>query len=116
MSARRTKSDEECSTVAVVSTSASKVGLLQRRGLVGVGLRLQAKRELLKQMAPQYRSASAAQKKELLDAFTCTTGYHRKYAMWLLNHAEDAQQAPARPRPRHYGAEVQQALVLAWKR
>jgi site-specific recombinase XerD len=84
--------------------------------MVGVGLSLQAKRELLEQEAPQYRSASAAQKKEILNSFTRSTGYHRKYAMWLLNHPEEGQPAPARPRPRHYGAEVQEVLVLAWEK
>ena len=38
---------------------------------------------------PQYRKASAVKKSTLLDAFTATTGYHRKYARWLLNHAEE---------------------------
>ena len=57
--------------------------------MVRVGLSLQAKRELLQQEAPQYRSASAAQKKEILNSFTRSTGYHRKCAMWLLNHPEE---------------------------
>jgi len=81
-----------------------------------VGLSLQAKRELLEQEAPQYRSASPAQKKEILNAFTRSTGYHRKYAMWLLNHPEEGQLPPARPRPRLYGEEVQKVLVLAWEK
>ena len=80
-----------------------------------MGLSLQAKRELLQQFAPQYRRASAAEKKGLLNAFTRTTGYHRKYAMWLLNHPEEGPSAPVRPRPRQYGAEVQEALVQAWE-
>jgi hypothetical protein len=54
------------------------------------------------------------QKKGLLDAFARTTGYHRTYAMWLLNHPEAGQPAPARPRARQYGAQVQEALVLVW--
>jgi hypothetical protein len=41
-------------------------------------------------MIPQYREASSVKKKsKLLDAFTATTGYKRKYAMWLLNHAKE---------------------------
>jgi len=50
----------------------------------------------------------------LLDAFVATTGYVRKYAMWLLNHAEEVQQTLMRPRPRKSGPEVQQALFLVW--
>jgi len=49
----------------------------------------------------------------LLDAFARATGSHRRYGMWLLNHAEDVLQVPAYARPSHYGPEVQHALFLA---
>ena len=79
------------------------------------GVSLQIKRELLQSMIPQYREASSAKtKSKLLDAFTATTGYNRKYAMWLLNHAKEVQHLPQRPRPRHYGPEVQHTLLLVW--
>jgi len=66
-------------------------------------------------MLPQYREASSVKKKsQLLDAFTATTGYNRKYAMWLLNHAKEVQPPPERQHPRHYGPEVQHALFLVW--
>jgi hypothetical protein len=66
-------------------------------------------------MLPQYREASTVKKKsKLLDAFTASTGYNRKYAMWLLNHAGEGQHSPQRPRPRHYGPDVQHALFLVW--
>ena len=78
------------------------------------GLSLHTRRELLQQIAPQYREASFAKKRMLLDAFTQTTGYSRKYAMWLLNHAEEVQQTPQYPRLRQYGSEVQHALFLVW--
>jgi len=78
-------------------------------------LSLQTKREFLQQMIPQYRKATTVKKKsKLLDAFTTTTGYNRKYPMWLLNHAQVGQPAPQHPRPRHYRPEVQHALFLAW--
>ena len=83
--------------------------------MVGVGVRLNVRREVLYQVAPQYRAASAAQKRELLNAFTQITGYHRKYAMWLLNHPEEGQTIPSRARARQYGPEVQEALVAVWK-
>jgi hypothetical protein len=54
---------------------------------VGESVNLQSRRALLKQFAPQYREASSAQKRVLLDAFAQATGYHRRYGMWLLNHA-----------------------------
>src|SRR5256884_2988155 len=66
-------------------------------------------------MLPQYRGASTVKKKsKLLDAFTAATGYNRKYAMGLLNHAQVEQSTPQRPRPRRYGPEVQHALFLVW--
>jgi hypothetical protein len=79
------------------------------------GMSLQTRRELLQHMLPQYRGASTVKKKsKLLDAFTAATGYNRKYAMGLLNHAQVEQSTPQRPRPRRYGPEVQHALFLAW--
>jgi hypothetical protein len=79
------------------------------------GMSLQTRRALLQHMLPQYRQASTIKKKsKLLDAFTAATGYHRKYATWLLNHAGEGQHVPQRPRPRLYGPEVQHALFLVW--
>ena len=76
-------------------------------------LRLQTRRELLQQVIPQYRQASTVKRKsKLLDAFTTATGYNRKYAMWLLNHAQEEH--PTSQRPRHYGPDVQHALFLVW--
>ena len=76
--------------------------------------RYQVRREVLQQLAPQYRQASAAQKRTLLEAFIAATGYVPKYARWLLNHAEEVQQTHGRSRLRKYGLEVQHALFLAW--
>jgi hypothetical protein len=69
---------------------------------------------LLKQFAPQYCEAASAQKGALLDTFVQATGYHRRYGMWLLNHAEDVLQAPAYKRASYYGPDVQHALFLVW--
>jgi hypothetical protein len=81
---------------------------------VGERVNLQSRRALLKQFAPQYREASYAQKSVLLDVFAQATGYHRRYGMWLLNHAEDVLHAPAYKRQSHYGTEVQHVLFLVW--
>src|SRR5438874_13478691 len=83
-------------------------------GSVDKSLSYQARRELLQQTVPQYREASPSQKRTLLDAFVATTGYHRTYARWLFNHAEEVQQTLQRSRPRQYGLEVQHALFLVW--
>ena len=77
-------------------------------------LRFQARREVLQQMAPQYREASPSQKRTLLEAFIATTGYVPKYARWLLNHAQEVQQAHGCSQFRKYGPEVQHVLFLAW--
>jgi hypothetical protein len=81
---------------------------------VGAKANLQSRRALLKQFAPQYRQASSAQKGVLLDTFAQATGYHRRYGMWLLNHAEEVLHAPAYKRPSHSGPDVQRALFLVW--
>ena len=81
---------------------------------MGESVNLQSRRALLKQFAPQYREASSAQKGVLLDTFALATGYHRRYGMWLLNHAEEVLHAPTYARPSHYGPEVQHALFLVW--
>src|SRR6266513_1831002 len=83
-------------------------------GTVEQSLSYQARRALLQQTVPQYCEASSAQKRTLLDAFVAATGYHRTYARWLLNHAEEVHQTLQRPRPRQYGPEVRHALFLAW--
>jgi hypothetical protein len=82
---------------------------------VGVGLSLQIRRAVLEHMASAYRDAPLAKKRVLLDEFTQTTGYHRTYARWLLNHSEDVLQPVVRhPRQPRYGPEIVDALVQAW--
>jgi hypothetical protein len=77
-------------------------------------LSFQAKREVLHQMAPQYREASLSKKRILLEAFVATTGYVPKYARWLLNHAEEVQRMVGCSHLRRYGADVQHVLFLVW--
>jgi hypothetical protein len=77
--------------------------------------RCQSRRELLVEMVPRYQKASVAQKGALLDEIVAATGYARRYAMWLLNHAEEMQQVPRRRRQRTYGPEVQHALFFVWQ-
>jgi hypothetical protein len=83
-------------------------------GGVEKSLSYQARRALLHQAVPLYREASRSQKRTLLDAFVAATGYNRKYAMWLLNHAKEVQFTSQHPRPRRYGPEVQHTLFLVW--
>ncbi len=47
---------------------------------------LSARQELTNSLAGRYRQANRLEKKRILDEFTATTGYHRKYAVSLLKH------------------------------
>ncbi len=73
-----------------------------------------SKRELLLQIAPRYREASSILKTVILDEFVAATGYARKYAIRLLSQPVPAHLTIKRPRPPHYGPEVQEVLHLAW--
>lgn len=75
----------------------------------------QARRALLRYLAPRYQQASPAQKTLLLDSFMEWTGYTRKYAIELLNHGAHDQQTIQRHRSPQYGQAVQQAMFLSWK-
>jgi len=86
----------------------------RRKRKVEVGLSLSMRREVLRQMAPQYQEASSAHKRVVLADFVRLTGYHRKYAMWLLNHPGHECPSPVRPPRRLYEAEVEEALVHIW--
>ena len=79
---------------------------------MGNGLRTQARRVLLQQVAPAYHRALGPQKQQILEEFVAATGYVRKYAQWLLNHSEGVKAKPTALR-RRYGPEVEEALVLA---
>ena len=82
---------------------------------MAAGLSLQTRRAVLEQMASAYRNAPRTKKRVLLDEFTQTTGYHRTYARWLLNHSQEVLQTVVRhPRQPRYGPEVVDALVQAW--
>jgi cell fate (sporulation/competence/biofilm development) regulator YlbF (YheA/YmcA/DUF963 family) len=74
-----------------------------------------SKRELLQQTAPRYQQATEHQKGVILNEFVAATGYARKYAIRLLNHPGMPRLKIERPRPRHYGQEVQEALHQAWR-
>jgi hypothetical protein len=88
--------------------------MVLEEGKVERPLSYEARRTLLQLMGPRYREASASQKGALLDEFAASTGYVRRYAMWLLNHPIEGQPPHQRQRQRHYGPDVQQALFLAW--
>ncbi len=75
-----------------------------------------SKRELLAVVSPRYVTATGAEKDRLLAEFVATTGYHRKYALALLNHPPRSRSRPVtRPRAKTYTPAVQRALVRLWE-
>ena len=76
---------------------------------------LQSRRELLAVVAPRYQAAQGQERTRILEEFVASTGYHRKYALHLLNHPlPQASSPPARQkrqRRRRYPLAVQQALI-----
>lgn len=75
----------------------------------------QVKWEYLKAIHTRYRQASRPLKQRILDEFCQVSGYHRKYALRLLNGPP-----PGHPRPRTrrreplYGPRVIQVLAAIW--
>jgi hypothetical protein len=75
-----------------------------------------AKWEYLRAIHGRYRQASRKAKSGILDEFCRATGYHRKYALRLLNGPPPgAQRSPRRRRPLTYGPGVIQALRVIWE-
>lgn len=75
-----------------------------------------SRRELLAVVAPRYRAARGEERRWVLEEFIASTGYHRKYALTLLNHPVTKGTAyKKRRRPRQYVFAVQQALLTCWR-
>ena len=106
--------DEARHAVAVAATS-ERTSSLKRKRKVEVGTSLCMRRELLRQFVPQYQEASSAHKRVVLTDFIRLTGYHRKYAISLLNKIQDEQQTVKRPSRCMYGSDVEEALVQVWE-
>lgn len=76
---------------------------------------LSSRRELLNRLMQRYRSSSWQEKRRMLDEFVSGSGYHRKYAVTVLNHgireAAHKKKMPARV----YDEAVRLALITVWK-
>src|SRR5579864_8965948 len=80
---------------------------------------LSSRRELLRSVHSRYRQACKHEKVRILDEFVASTGYHRDYAITLLNGPIPTKdKAPScRPkltRKRLYTPEVQRVLTELW--
>ena len=87
---------------------------------------LKTRRELTHVTHSQYQKATPAAKAPILNAFIATTGYHRKYALTLLNlpfspHSTTTKTGtgisptPKLTRRRLYDKPVEAALLVLWK-
>ena len=75
-----------------------------------------AKWEYLKAIHARYRQATREEKGRILDEFCASTGYHRKYALRLLNGPPPGAARPRRRRrPTTYSAASIQALTTIWE-
>lgn len=74
-----------------------------------------SKRELFAEVQPRYLKANKAEKQKILDEFTASTGYHRKYAIRILKHGYRCR--PNKPKGRRaiYRGEVVEALEQIWE-
>jgi hypothetical protein len=76
---------------------------------------LSSRRELLNRLVPRYRSSRWQEKRSILDEFVSGSGYHRKYAVTVLNHGiRDAVYKKKMP-ARVYDEAVRLALITVWK-
>ncbi len=74
-----------------------------------------SRQELLATVTPRYHTAKGKEQERILDEFVASTGYHRKYAIALLNHPrKKAGDRLKRGRTAHYTPAVQRALILCW--
>lgn len=75
-----------------------------------------SRRELIASVAVRYGQASREEQHQILTQFVAATGYHRKYAIALLNHSPSLEGISVRERrPRQYGQEVEAALIELWE-
>ncbi len=74
-----------------------------------------SKRELLAAIRPRYTLGSRTEKQRILDELVATTGYHRKYAIQVLNHPPQRRRGPRRGGQAKYTGLVRAALEQVWR-
>ncbi len=77
-----------------------------------------SRKDYLRRIYPRYREASRVEKRRVLDEFSANCGYHRKYAIRLLNGPPPSSSAPLRrrrPRSVTYGKQVISILRAVWE-
>ncbi len=74
---------------------------------------ISARRELLFRVVGRYQLGDRKKKTAILDEFTTTTGYARKYAIRRLNQVKNGPPPSVRrSRQRWYGPDVEKARAM----
>jgi len=73
-----------------------------------------SKRELVATIRPRYTLGSRTEKQLVLDELVATTGYHRKYAIQVLNHPPKRRTGKRCGGPAKYIGPVRAALEQVW--
>src|SRR5713226_10687351 len=76
-----------------------------------------ARREYFRAIYGRYQKGDRKARQAILNEFCLNTGYHRKYAIRLLNGPPPGKQAERRPRGRRprYGPQVLSVLAAIWE-
>jgi hypothetical protein len=74
-----------------------------------------AKRELVAEVRARYTLGKRTARGQILDELVATTGYHRKYAIWLLNHPPKGRPRKHRESQSKYTGAVRAALEKVWR-
>ena len=75
-----------------------------------------SKDELVAALRPRYHQANRIEKQRILDELIATTGYHRKYAIQVLNHPPRRRKRKRRAGQTKYTGPVRVALEQVWPR
>lgn len=83
----------------------------------GYIMKSSSRKDYLRKIYPRYRRASPLEKRHILDEFCINCGYHRKYAIRLLNGPPpQARPRPIRrPRGATYGPRLISVLKAVWE-
>jgi hypothetical protein len=75
-----------------------------------------ARTELIGALHDRYKSAKRPEKIQILNEFSALSGYHRKYAIRVLNGIDEPREPTRLPvRPRLYDEAARQALIVLWE-
>jgi len=74
-----------------------------------------SRQELTQEVHPRYLKANKVEKQRILDEYTATTGYHRKYAIKLLKHGLKRKGYKNVGRKKIYRGEVVDVLEKIWE-